>query len=265
VTLPVTEAAAPEEPTPVRDIIGYEGPRRVVLVAGDRQYNRLLLVDILEPLGFEVSTASDGQEAVDRALELQPEAIVMDLVMPVKTGLEAIQEIRGRPELEDVLIIAASASVLETDREKSLAAGCDAFLPKPIKTEDLLDVLAAHLGLSWTYAEPKVGAEEMASPLVPLAALLKLAKSGRIVDIEKHAARPAKTDEAYIPFSEKVRKLARRFEIEQIKAFVEQFIKEPPMARGVYPKGHTMGGVPPLSAPRHTHQMIPEGIIGGIE
>jgi CheY-like chemotaxis protein len=227
VTLPLTEVATREEPTPVRDIVGYEGPRRVVLVADDRQYNRLLLVDMLEPLGFEVSTASDGQEAVDRALELQPEAIVMDLIMPVKTGFEAIQEMRGQPELEEVLIIAASASVLETDQEKSLVAGCDAFLPKPVKTEDLLDLLAAHLGLSWITAEPEAESE---APLVPppaeeLAALHKLAKSGRIVDIEKHAARLEEIGEAYIPFARKLQELARSFEIDQIKAFVERYIK----------------------------------------
>jgi CheY-like chemotaxis protein len=230
VILPLTEVAAWEEPTPVRNIVGYEGRRRVVLVADDRQYNRLLLVDMLEPLGFEVSTASDGQEAVAVALELQPDAIVIDNVMPVKTGFEAVQEMRGRPELEEVFVIAASASVLETDREKSLAAGCNAFLSKPIKTEDLLDLLAAHLGLSWVYAEPEVEAEAMASPLVPppaeeLAALHKLAKSGQVLDIEKHAARLAEMDAAYIPFSDKLQALTRSFEIDQIEAFVGQFIE----------------------------------------
>ncbi|MBU0510817.1 MAG: response regulator, partial [Chloroflexi bacterium] len=93
VTLPVIEAVAQKGATPLRAIVDYEGARRKVLVADDKAYNRQMLVDLLEPLGFEVSMAGDGQEAVDKALNWQPDAIVMDLVMPVKTGFDAAQEI----------------------------------------------------------------------------------------------------------------------------------------------------------------------------
>jgi CheY-like chemotaxis protein len=230
VTLPVTEVEAWEEPTSLRDIVGYEGPRRVVLVADDKQYNRLLLVDMLEPLGFEVRSANDGQQAMEVALELRPDAIVMDLVMPIKTGFEAAQEIRGRPELKDVFIVAASASVLEADREKSLVAGCDAFLPKPIRTERLLDLLATHLGLSWIYAAPAVEAEAMAGPLVPppaeeLAELHELARLGLVWDIQQRALRLAEMDAAYVPFSDRLQELTKSFEIDQIEALVAQFIE----------------------------------------
>ncbi len=78
---------------------------------------RLLLVDMLGPLGFAVDTAENGQVAVDKTLAWQPDVIVIDLVMPVKMGFEAVQEIRQRPELKDVCIIAASASVLEADQD----------------------------------------------------------------------------------------------------------------------------------------------------
>src|SRR5205085_2493077 len=80
-----------------------------------------------------VSMANDGQQAIEQALALRPDTIVLDLVMPVKSGAEAAQEIRKRPELRETRIVAASASVLQADREKSRLAGCDAFLPKPIK------------------------------------------------------------------------------------------------------------------------------------
>jgi CheY-like chemotaxis protein len=231
VTLPLTEAAEREEPTPVRNITGYEGPQRKVLVADDKEYNRQLLVALLEPLGFEVSTVEDGQQAVDRALELQPDAIVMDLVMPVKTGFEAAREIRGRAAIKNVFIIAASASVLEADREKSLIAGCDAFLPKPIKAEQLLDLLAKRLELRWTYDESEGEAEALAGPLVPppsqeLAMLHQLVKKGQIIDIQKYALDIETMGEAYAPFARKLQALANRFEIEQIKTLVEQFIEE---------------------------------------
>lgn len=231
-TLPVIESLTvkPPSPSPSRNIQGYEGTRRKVLVVDDKLYNRLLLVDMLEPLGFEVNTAENGQEAVDKALTWQPDAIVMDLVMPVKTGFEAAREIRQRPELKGVCIIAASASVLEADQEKSRVVGCDVFLPKPVKTESLLDILATHLKLAWVYAESD-GEVKAKAPLVPppqaeLMVLRQLAQSGRILDIQTQAARLAELDKAYLPFSDRLQELVGEFEIEQIKAFVGQFIKE---------------------------------------
>jgi CheY-like chemotaxis protein len=201
-----------------------------VLVVDDKLYNRLLLVDMLEPLGFEVSTAQNGQEGVDKALAWQPDAIVMDLVMPVKTGFEATLEMRQRPELKGVCIIAASASVLEADQEKSRVAGCDAFLSKPIKTESLLAILATNLKLAWVYAWPE-GEAEVSAPLVPppqaeLVILHQLAQSGRILDVQTHANRLAELNEVYRPFSGRLQELVRGFELEQIKAFVGQFMKE---------------------------------------
>ena len=227
VTLPVIEAVAPEAVAPIRASVGYEGARRKVLVADDKAFNRQMLVDLLEPLGFEVSTAGDGQEAVDKALAWQPDAMVMDLVMPVKTGFDAAQEIRERPEFDAkrVCIIAVSASVLEADQEKSRAAGCDAFLPKPIKAERLLDLLAAHLKLTWVYAAAEA---ESKTPLVPpppeeLAALYQLAEEGRVFDLRAQAVRLEKLGEAYVPFARHLQKLAQGFEIDQIKAFLKQF------------------------------------------
>jgi CheY-like chemotaxis protein len=183
----------------------------------------------LQPLGFEVNTAVNGQEAVDKALAWQPDAIVMDLVMPVKTGFEATQEMRQRPELDGVCIIAASASVLEADQERSRVAGCDAFLPKPIKTESLLAILATNLKLAWVYAGPEgeatVSASLVSPPQAELVVLHQLAQSGRILDVQTHADRLAKVDEAYRPFADRLQELVRGFELEQIKAFVGQFME----------------------------------------
>jgi len=229
VTLPVIEAVAQGEATPIRAIVGYEEARRKVLVADDKAYNRQFLVDLLVPLGFEVSMAGNGQETIDKALTWQPDAIVMDLVMPVKTGFEAAQELRQRSEFEAkrVCIIAVSASVLEADQEKSRVAGCDAFLPKPIEAERLLDLLAKPLGLTWIYAKVEAGSE---APLVPppaeeLAALYQLADEGRVFDLQAQAARLEKLGEAYAPFAHRLQKLSRGFEIDQIRAFLKQFMR----------------------------------------
>jgi CheY-like chemotaxis protein len=199
-----------------------------VLVVDDRRYNRLLLVDMLEPLGFEVSTAGDGQEAVDKALAWRPDAIIMDLVMPVKTGFEAAQEIRQQPELKEVFIVAASASVLEADQERSRVAGCNVFLPKPIHADDLLAALTAPLNLTWLYAEAEAKSEAplLPPPMEELALLSRLADEGRILNIRAEATRLEELDEAYVPFARRLQELAKGFEIDQIKAFVKQSMEE---------------------------------------
>jgi CheY-like chemotaxis protein len=226
--LPITAAGEQERPAPVRLIAGYDGARRTILAVDDKLYNRLVVRDLLEPLGFAVHTAGDGQEAIDKAVALRPDAIVMDLVMPGKSGIEAAREIRQHPGLNDVPIIAVSASVLETEQEKSRRAGCNAFLPKPIDTARLLDVLATHMKLKWIYTEPELAAQ---APLIPppaeeLAALHTLARAGRILDLEKHAARLAEMDSTYVPFAEKLQQLAREIEIDRIVSLIEQFSKE---------------------------------------
>jgi signal transduction histidine kinase/ligand-binding sensor domain-containing protein/DNA-binding response OmpR family regulator len=228
--LPVTDAVAQERPGLVSGISGYDGARRTVLVVDDKPYNRLVVRDLLEPLGFAVHTAEDGQQAIDKTVALRPDAIVMDLVMPGKTGIEAIREIRQRPEFNDLPIIAVSASVLEVKQEKSRLAGCDAFLPKPIDTARLLDLLAAHMKLKWIYTEPEPATQ---APMVPppaeeLATLRTLARAGRVLDLEKHAVRLAGMEDTYVPFAEKLQQLAREIEIDRIISLIEQFSKEKP-------------------------------------
>jgi CheY-like chemotaxis protein len=237
VDLPVTAVVEQERPTSVRAIVGYDGARRSVLVVDDRRYNRLVLRDMLEPLGFTVSMAEDGQQAIDQAIAVHPNVILMDMALPVKTGIEASQEIRQRPELKDTIIIAVSASVLDADRAKSLMAGCDAFLPKPVQRERLLDLLAAHLKLTWQYAEPQVAPE---LPLIPpppeeLATLYKLAKSGRLVEIRDYMRRLTQEDAAYRPFVDTLQPFIRAVDMKGVLALVEQFLpgesQEEPHAR----------------------------------
>jgi len=231
VTLPVTGIIEQEQPVSVREIIGYEGARQKVLVADDKEYNRRLLVDMLQPLGFEVHTTEDGQQAVEEAQAWRPNVILMDLVMPVKTGIEATRELRQQPAFAGALIIAVSASVLDADEEKSRVAGCATFLRKPVKMEKLLDLLETHLKLSWLRAEPKDQGETVAAPLISpsqeeLTVLYKLAQSGRILEIQARADHLARLDEAYLPFCDQLQELTRGFELDQIMAFVRQFIEE---------------------------------------
>jgi two-component system, cell cycle response regulator DivK len=82
--------------------------------------------------GFEIITASDGLQAISRAQEDRPELILMDMGLPLLTGWEATAHIRAIPELCEIPIIALTAFAMAEDRERSFAAGCDAFETKPV-------------------------------------------------------------------------------------------------------------------------------------
>ncbi|RKZ84675.1 MAG: hypothetical protein DRR16_14055 [Candidatus Parabeggiatoa sp. nov. 3] len=119
-------------------VIGYHGKRRTILIVDDNPQNLKILLSLLKLLDFNVVEASNGQESVALAKEIQPDMIFMDLVMPVMTGFEAVQILRQMPEFKNTPIIANSASVFEAAQEKSRIAGCNAFLPNPSKRRNSL-------------------------------------------------------------------------------------------------------------------------------
>ncbi|WP_424407716.1 ATP-binding protein [Microcoleus sp.] len=221
-----------------KNIKGFKGTKKKILVADDRWENRSVLIHLLEPLGFEIIEATNGQDCVQKALELQPDCILIDLVMPVMDGFEAMRQIRKLPQLQNVVAIGTSASIMESEKQESLAAGCNAFVPKPIRAEELLNCLQVHLGLEWICeelqdqnAESEVsrnqsqiqhreiiapGAEEMA-------VLFDLAMMGDLGGIQKQAEKLAKIDIKYLSFANHLNQLAKSFEEDKILEFVEKY------------------------------------------
>ncbi len=130
-------------------ILGYKGDVRQVLIVDDRFENRLLLASILKPLGFEVNEANDGEQGLEIASKTRPDLILTDLMMPHKTGLRMVMELRKRAEFKETPIIGISASIFI--RNQSISAGCNEFLPKPIDEETLLALLQNYLHLEWVY------------------------------------------------------------------------------------------------------------------
>jgi len=195
-----------------------------------------MLLSLLEPLGFDITLAEDGKEGIEQAKAVRPDLILMDLVMPVMTGFEAIQEIRRMPEFRETPIIAVSASVIKTDRERSRIAGCDAFLPKPVRAEKLFTLMEKLMGLEWIYEERELEmADEKSGPvpddadIIPpppeeLDILYELARFGSMNRIQEQAVHLEELDEKYAPFARKLRLLARNFEDEQIVTLVKQFM-----------------------------------------
>jgi signal transduction histidine kinase/CheY-like chemotaxis protein len=217
-------------------IIGYKNRDRKVkvLVVDDHWENRSVVVNLLEPLGFDLIEAENGREGLDKALQELPEVIITDISMPVMDGYELLEKLSQSPNGKDAVVIVSSASVFESDFSKSLDAGANDFLPKPLQAHLLLASLQKHLQLTWTY-ESKPQAVEAATPtatvneIVPpptedLELLFDLSRKGLINNILEELERIESMDGKFIPFSVQIRQFARSFQIKKIRTFIEQYL-----------------------------------------
>jgi CheY-like chemotaxis protein len=117
------------------------GEGRNVLLVEDNPVNQTVIEAMLRSLGFTVSVATDGAQAVRSAEENDFEVILMDCRLPIIDGYEATRQIRCLPGRTDVPIIALTANALQGDRETCLQAGMNDYLAKPFKRNDLQQIL----------------------------------------------------------------------------------------------------------------------------
>ncbi len=155
VALARSEERAPDEE---RRKVSRLAPEQIVhrlLVVDDREENRLLLVRLLEAVGFQARSAENGAEAIAAWEDWQPDLIWMDMRMPVMDGLEATRLLREREREMGVSgatrIVALTASAFEQDREAILAAGCDDYVAKPYRDQTIFRKLQEHLGVAFEY------------------------------------------------------------------------------------------------------------------
>ena len=216
-------------------VAGYQGEKKKILIVDDRWENRSVIVNMLEPIGFEVIEAGNGQEGLEKADECQPDLIITDLAMPVMNGCEMTRRLRESPSFRNTIIIASSASVFSFDRQQSREAGCNDFVPKPVQSEELLNQLQNYLDLEWIYEakdeltpqtqEASVPMSEMVvPPAKELTALHKAARSGYILDIQEEANRLKQLAPEYAAFADKILELAEAFEDEAIAKWVSLYL-----------------------------------------
>jgi signal transduction histidine kinase/DNA-binding response OmpR family regulator len=177
VPVQLVEACEVQPVQPTRRVVGLEPGQRAtdsgladsglvdgtpyrLLVVEDVDSNRQLLVQFLQPLGFDVREAVNGQEALDIWQQWKPHLIWMDMRMPVMDGLEASRRIKADARGQDVIIVALTASSFEEDRKMILSQGCDDYIRKPFREADILDALTKHLGVRFVYEETKAQERE---------------------------------------------------------------------------------------------------------
>ena len=116
-----------------------------ILVVEDNSDNLVLMTDVLHILRHTIITARDGEQGVQLAITEKPDLILMDLQLPLVDGWTATRRIKAIPELAHIPIIAVSAHAMHGDKELALEAGCNDYLPKPIRLHDLRAKLAQYL------------------------------------------------------------------------------------------------------------------------
>ncbi len=161
---------------PVEQVVKHLAPNQVaptVLVVEDMEYNRLLLINQLEKTGFTVHTAINGHEGVQLFNDIQPDLILMDILMPIMDGRTATKKIRQLPGGDKVKIIAVTASAFEDERSEIIACGCDDILFKPLQISSLYTLINQLLGVDFIYRE------EVANDTTPSTDINKLSADQR--------------------------------------------------------------------------------------
>ena len=109
-----------------------------ILIAEDEPNIVTSLEFLLQKENYEVRVARNGEEALELAASFVPHVMLLDLMMPLKSGFEVCRSIRDNPALRRVKIVMLTARGRDTDRDKGLALGADAYVTKPFSTKDLL-------------------------------------------------------------------------------------------------------------------------------
>ncbi len=216
-----------------KKIVGIQGEKPKILIVDDQWENCSVIVNLLESIGFYCFEASNGQDGLSKAEEIQPDLVITDLAMPVMDGFEMMRALRSSPQLQNVAIIVSSASVFETDQYKSLQAGGNEFLPKPVQIDELFKLLQKYLQLQWIYEEvgagfprphPTLGTPQLMPPgAAELDKLFDLAMRGNIKGIQMALDELEKLDERFVPFAGEIRQLADSFQIKKIRGFIKNF------------------------------------------
>ncbi|MGB3294682.1 MAG: ATP-binding protein [Phormidesmis sp.] len=226
--------------SPKGKIAGYKGTPMTILAVDDRWENLSVLVNLLEPIGFKILEAHNGQDGIDQVIAHNPDLIISDIAMPVKDGYEMISELRQIEDsnLNSIPVIVSSASVFDSDRHESFEAGASEFLPKPIQTDVLLEALSKLLNLEWCYeaapvASPnqKPAAETVSPtnlvipPLSDLEPLYELARRGLINDLIEALEQLQAKEEQYFAFSQQLLMMAKGFQTKAIRKFLERHME----------------------------------------
>jgi CHASE2 domain-containing sensor protein/CheY-like chemotaxis protein len=219
-------------------IIAYEGDHKNILNVDNHWENRSIITNMLEPLGFTIVEAANGQDALDRLATFQPDLIITDLSMPVMDGLTFITALRQMSRFHETPVLVSSASVFSEKQDASLQAGANAFLSKPFQAEQLFALLNQQLQLTWTYERAYETREN--SPIaaisdetrtlsIPdydfLVNLGNLVQAGDMDQVIESITELSQHQCQYESFAQIVQELAEGFQIKALKSMIQDCLR----------------------------------------
>ncbi len=119
---------------------------KTVLIVEDSELNMRLFNDLLEAFGYKTVKSRDGRHAIPLAREHKPDLIIMDIQLPEISGLELTHRLKKDETMKHIPIVAVTAFAMRGDEQKIMAAGCDAYLSKPISVTTFLETVRKFIG-----------------------------------------------------------------------------------------------------------------------
>ena len=219
---------------------GIESGRPILLIVDSSRESRMAVTSLLEPIGFSVIEAENGQAGLALAAAHPPDFVLTELTVPGVDGLSLVKQLRAaRPALA---IAVFSVRVFETDRQTSLAAGANAFIPKPLQIDELLAVLQEQLNLAWIYrddtqtpksahlsshqkaAQPFSSAEIIPPSIEVLEHLHHLTMMGDLNKVRGILKDVTHKDAKLAPFAAELGKFVDSFQNKQSRDFIKSFL-----------------------------------------
>jgi len=225
------------------DIISKKQTRQVValapnqpcykiLIVDDKYSNRLLLMKLLQPLGFELKEATNGKEAIEIWDKWEPHLIWMDMRMPIMDGYEATKYIKKTTKGNATAVIALTASILEEEKAIILSAGCDDFVRKPFEEYTLFETMTKHLGVRYLYEEITTHQQKdenyqlnsTSFKVMPLAWLREVYQAAIDLDDELILQLIEQIPEAHVSLAKALKELVNKFRLDTIRILIEPIL-----------------------------------------
>ena len=212
-----------------RAIVGYEGPKRSILVVDDEASQRALIKEILEPIGFEILQANSGKACLSLIQEKQPDLIMLDIAMPVFSGWDVARELRERMKSTIPIVIFSADATEERNRHENQLL-YDAYLIKPFILDELFDHIETLLPVVWHHEENRpvktINIDAFMPIELPEASMLKqlhtLAQAGFVRSIEATLDELEHTDTDKSRFCRHMRELTQQPKLDSFIKTIEE-------------------------------------------
>ncbi|NES19695.1 MAG: response regulator [Symploca sp. SIO3E6] len=221
---------APNQPTCKIIALAPNQPYYKILVVDDKATNRQLLIKLLNPLGFLLREATNGEKAIAIWQEWEPDLIFMDMQMPVMDGYQATRQIKRGTQAHSTVVIALTASVLEEEKSIVLSAGCDDFVGKPFRGSVIFDMLTKHLGVQYIceathetlVKAPSYDLKATELKLMPTDWLTQLYQASTALNEELILSLLQPIRERYPPLATALTDLVHQYRFDKIKKLIEE-------------------------------------------